>query len=229
MELKIVKEKLQELKMRDKNFIVFGSRKHLYKNNPVSYAEIERFENNYNFTLPEGFRTFLIEIGYGAGPYYGIRNLNEISEYIENWFMVDYFDSPIQWLSWVFGKRQNNPFSKDRKQKPEKPFPLKQEHIDKINEQFIKNEIKFENDFRKTMPFPCEGIIQICHPGCHFETVLVTSGELRGSVWNVECDGKHSSWIPAEFKKNPKTFENINFEVWYEDWLNFNLAQFIKR
>ncbi len=227
MEIKVIKEKLQELAKRDRHFTVFGSETHNYKNNPVSIKEIEIFEQKYKFRLPENFRLFLHEIGYGAGPNYGIRSLKEISRYIENWFPVDYISKPIELTLYAAGIRSKNPFD-ENKVHPAKPFPLTQNNIDYINLRLQNEDWEFLGDCAEIANHPLDGNILICHPGCHYEIVLVTSGELFGTVWNVECNGENSSWLPEGRKDNDNQVQTINFENWYEEWLDFSFSKFKK-
>lgn len=230
MEIKIIKEKLQELKKLDKRLTVFGSQSHLYKSFPVSEFEIENFEKKYQFTLPENFRLFLIEIGYGAGPFYGILDLKETARHIEGWFLIDYLFAPlfaIEWTLYKIGVKEKNPFNQDVH--PEKPFPMTQLNINRINERLKNDEWEFIGECGEIADYPADGSIYICHPGCHYQIVLATNGELTGSVWFIECDGVNSSWIPAEICENDNQVQNISFEQWYEDWLDLSIEKLTKK
>ncbi|WP_420810023.1 SMI1/KNR4 family protein [Corallococcus macrosporus] len=49
-----------------------GSTKWRSSSQPVSLAEVERFEARLGVPLPAGFRALLLRAGAGAGPYYGV-------------------------------------------------------------------------------------------------------------------------------------------------------------
>lgn len=73
-----IRKKLIRVKNKDKNFDVFGSKKHQYNlNKPLSSEEIELFEIINNIKIPFEYRMFLSTLGNGgAGPYYGIYGLD---------------------------------------------------------------------------------------------------------------------------------------------------------
>lgn len=57
----------------------FGARAHRYHlNPPISEKELASFEAEHRITLPDDYRSFLLEVGNGgAGPYYGLLPLGE--------------------------------------------------------------------------------------------------------------------------------------------------------
>lgn len=72
-----IRFKLAELKSLDKNFNVFGARKHQYElKSTKSEDELVLFENENKIQLPEVYREFLKQVGNdGAGSYYGLGPL----------------------------------------------------------------------------------------------------------------------------------------------------------
>jgi hypothetical protein len=52
--------------------VVFGADLHRYENHPVPEDVLTDLETKMGCELPEEFRAFLSEIGWGAGPYYGL-------------------------------------------------------------------------------------------------------------------------------------------------------------
>jgi len=90
-QIKRIKTKLLIAKKADKEFKVFGSRSHKYTHRTIaSYDEIVAFETKYNVTLPECYKSFMLNIGSGVGPYYGVWDLGSaIHSLIEN--PKDYF------------------------------------------------------------------------------------------------------------------------------------------
>lgn len=57
---------------------IFGADSHGYFLTRVPGHELDAFEDCLGTCLPEPFRAFLAEIGYGAGPYYGLLSPAEI-------------------------------------------------------------------------------------------------------------------------------------------------------
>ncbi len=76
--IKIIKEKLIELKQLDKAFSIFGSERHKYRlNNTLSLNEISQIESTNNIILSEEYKQILNLIGNGdAGCGYGLEKLN---------------------------------------------------------------------------------------------------------------------------------------------------------
>lgn len=69
-----VVDRLDFLRRADPGFTRFGSAKHRYLlNQPLTQSEVTAFEARYGLSLPEDYRSFLLEVGDGgAGPFYGI-------------------------------------------------------------------------------------------------------------------------------------------------------------
>lgn len=51
---------------------------------PLSLKSVEDFERALGVVLPTGYRSFLLEIGFGCGPYYGIWSPNEVLAEMES-------------------------------------------------------------------------------------------------------------------------------------------------
>lgn len=51
---------------------IFGADDHGYVLTRVPDHELHAFEDRLETCLPETYRAFLVEVGYGAGPYYGL-------------------------------------------------------------------------------------------------------------------------------------------------------------
>jgi hypothetical protein len=198
LETKVIKEKLQELKSLDKGFSLFGSSTHRYQNQSVSKIEVIGFENKFGIQLPEYFKIFLNEIGYGPGPFYGIYSLNQIDLELS---------SDINDL-----KQEGIEVS------PAKPFPFTQKDLDDLRlriEKGEKSEVANIPLFEGTLPI--NGCIPICHQGCTCWTYLVVNGEFSGTMWDMDTPaGVH--WIPSTFSA-----DLITFEEWYERWLSESL------
>jgi len=60
---------------KDDALKAFGAQSHRYQVRPVPVHLLEEFEDKYQIALPADFRAFLERIGAGAGPFYGIGEL----------------------------------------------------------------------------------------------------------------------------------------------------------
>jgi hypothetical protein len=71
--------KVAELKRTDKKLKFFGAKTHKYSfNPPLSLEEADLFEKTHQIHLPPEYRFFITQIGNGgAGPYYGVRPLQD--------------------------------------------------------------------------------------------------------------------------------------------------------
>jgi hypothetical protein len=224
----LIKEKLEELSQVDKDRSIFGAPQHNYISYPVAISEIESFEQKYGFQLPEQYRFFLLEIGYGAGPYYGIWSLRETD--LELSSMIAEF------------KEEENVIVN-----PANVFPFNSDDIELLKISFDKNIPR--EDKRNT--YPIDGNITILHQGCQGYGTLVTKGEFAGTVWDLYWDGGYDGyWNPARpavclqtsngkiqsdnyrykhfptlnFEKN--VLEPISFLDWFEEWLDNSLRAF---
>ena len=77
--LRRINEKLVLVRAKDPKVKVFGAERHQYAlDEPQSEMDVRVFEAKHNITLPEAFRAFITQVGAsGAGPYYGINELNK--------------------------------------------------------------------------------------------------------------------------------------------------------
>jgi hypothetical protein len=91
-----IKTKLRLAKNTDTFFEVFGADSHKYiLSEPLGIEEVEVFENQYNITFSDDYKSFLTEIGNGgldysvsvvgnsgAGPDYGVFKLGRYHHFI---------------------------------------------------------------------------------------------------------------------------------------------------
>jgi hypothetical protein len=95
---KEVNKRLKKLQQIDRGHeLVFGSKGHKYKpHGPVSEKEIDAFEKANNVYLPEEYRDFLLTIGGGPGPDYGIYSFHTIDapKVSEKFFLTESTEWP---------------------------------------------------------------------------------------------------------------------------------------
>jgi hypothetical protein len=84
-------ERYREVAKRDRKFEIFGAEKHKYLPKKVSDGEIKEFELVIGCELPQDYREFLLRIGTGVGPYYGLWSFDNIRKEL-NSIYEDYQD-----------------------------------------------------------------------------------------------------------------------------------------
>jgi hypothetical protein len=156
MNLSAIKEKLACLTSTDKDLKLFGAEKHQFVSKKVREYQIKWFEFKHRITLPSEYRAFLLEIGYGAGPHYGIHPLNKSIKWLKEWnevFPGDFsLNNPFE-----FTTQDAIKFKQQNRENPESCFHHSLTHLN--------------------------GILPICYEGCAYHTYLVISGEQRGYLW----------------------------------------------
>ena len=159
-----INHKLDRLKALDRHLQVFGAKQHQYKSYPLSPDEIVNLDEKLGVRLPEDYRQFLHEIGYGAGPYYGLYSPQEIIRHLND---ID-----------IYGEHHGLP-------DPGRPFPF--------NRQDAQECFQIMSEWREAIflaDSPTNGCIPLCDEGCGYHTFLVTKGELTGSLWSHNSDSE---------------------------------------
>jgi hypothetical protein len=75
-------------------------------------------------------------------------------------------------------------------------------------------------------PYPLDGAVRLCHRGCATWTILAITGELAGTVWNVNAHDREwddaAEWRPATYPNHGHVDgQPVYFLDWYEHWLDF--------
>ncbi len=175
-----LKHKLEQLSTLDRQLQVFGAKPyygfgHEYKSHPMSEVELELFEAALGVRLPKDYRQFLQVIGYGAGPYYGLLGpkqiLAELREYASEG------PEPL----WA----------------PGRPFPFSREQAEECFR--IMGEHRDGSLVGRT--WPVDGCIPICFEGCSYYSLIITAGDLAGSIWSSSNEG-----LDDEFDELSNTF-----------------------
>ncbi len=204
-----IRKRVMRLQRRDKGRRVFGSKTHQYESCKLLESEVAKFEDGIGAFLPKDYRSFLIWMGHGAGPYYGIFGLEESLAETES-----YREELLE--EYGLDYKANADFPIDRN--------MCSEIADKL-------EAKAPEPWLE-LPFPVQGCIIIGHQGCTFWTVLAVSGELAGTVWDVACNvGNDGMWLPAgrptgvnisghPAEPMPSLSAPCSFEEWFLGWLD---------
>jgi len=190
-----IKIKLSLAKEIDRNYEVFGASNHQYfLGQTVSEQDVLKFENDYDISLPESYREFLLHIGNGgisynnsaAGPYYGIFRLGEnLNEYISNNIV--------------------NCLKSDCKIYPEMSEEFWKEMTIKIDNDDAISDEDFDVEVGKIF----SGILPIGTQGCTYYNGLVLNGKHKGKIVCIDID-----------MQKPYFLFEPNFLDWYERWLD---------
>jgi hypothetical protein len=197
------------LRSLDSRHQVFGAFVHRYGSTPVSEDDIVACERQLGCVLPEEYRTFLLEVGHGAGRYYGV------------W-------SPQRSVGVVQDLARELAAEEGIEVKPTEPFPLTNQDLREV-ERKVWEQSKFPWAAAK---YPNHGCLPICHQGCCFWSVLVLRGEFTGRVWDVGNHTAHrGQWRPARRppgrlfrdrsrqKVLPRLPAPATFIEWYIGWI----------
>jgi hypothetical protein len=71
-------------------------------------------------------------------------------------------------------------------------------------------------------PNPLPGSVRFCERGCGYYSALALTGELAGTVWDVEGSdwSPGAEWWPARVPRQHELPSGpVHFFDWYEDWL----------
>jgi hypothetical protein len=188
-----IKAKLFLAQQTDKNFEVFAANSHEYVvGKVVENDDILKFEKDYEVSLPECYKAFLLNVGNGgksyqksaAGPGYGIFPLGKnVAEFVN--------DNPENWL------KQNCSLY------PNMSDDFWKELNNKIDEDI--SDEGFEYELGKFF----SGILPLGTEGCTYYYGLVLNGEYKGRVVNIDID-----------RRKPYFAFESNFLDWYERWLD---------
>lgn len=217
--------RIAQLKKLDPGLEVFGACLHRYETDPVSLDEMVQFESALGVTLPDQYRQHLLSVGYGAGPYYGLYSPEQVLQ-----------DLRAEYRLW-----EQDPEDRGPTPSPSIAFPFTRGDARRIYEARAAGNVSACG----TTEYPSHGAIPIGTKGCSFDTILVTAGELRGTVWDLNreggcpdedvvaghpLDGWLASWCPAlqpsalltsKSQRNPYRLLSAlpTFSEWFDRWL----------
>lgn len=179
--------------------LVFGADVHQYRNTPLTSEAVAAFEGDLGVSLPPAYREFLLRIGPGAGPYYGIFTPQEALGELEllgdpaGEFPFTRADAERlygQWRAWL-----RDP---DSTGGPAADSCIRE-----------------------------DGCIPIGTQGCEGLTVLVVTGDLAGTVWDWGSASMRPARTPTAtlikdlYARSEPIFLGPTpaFMDWYDAWL----------
>jgi hypothetical protein len=204
--LEKIKAKLEELKKKDKEMMVFGAGDdkfygtigHHYELNPVlSEEEIVIVEKKLGISLPEEYRAFIKEHGNGgAGPAWGLFTLE--NTYPEEEFLKDYPEFCS--MTCDYGDDYANGI---RGQKEKLKDPYYMETVEGFG-----------------------GFLKLSNYGHQMTAYMVVGGDQQvGKMWFLNEDGDKLQIAPM--MKEGEDWQ-VSFLDWYEGWLDESLAEVSK-
>jgi hypothetical protein len=199
--LDLLRSQLKSLRRRDFLRTVFGARHHRYHSTKLTPGDMVNLARRLRVWLPREYFQFMLEIGYGAGPYYGLL-------------------SPRDVLSTLRGTGPSIP-------KPWRPFHFSR--ADLVD--YEQRTGDWEHRALRAR-FPCDGGILIGSRGCTYYSMLVTTGEFAGTVWDagyfVTGEGYY---VPAGRPRaslrsagQAAQVQPPTFTEWYASWIDNALS-----
>ena len=164
--IKRIKEKL---KQSQKGVSCFGSKSHKFLSQLVPEKDLLKFEADYDISLPEEYRTFIKEVGVGAGPHYGLHDLS-------NWLCDD--ETEVGEKDFLSSPCLLEP-SEGR------GFTGWEEDLEE------KHGIPWERRY--------QGILSISSQGCTYLSGLVITGPMRGQIIFLDLDDQHPNFTKLGF------------------------------
>ncbi len=197
--LSIINDKLKKLISLDKNLEVFEAGSHQYKlKTKLKETGLAAFEKEHKILLPQEYRLFLTQIANGgAGPYYGLHDLNK-------------------------GMEDARLYSTSENEKLEEPlgidFPFSNQDAQQYIHAFAVAKEDGDEDLVQdlALPDPLTGVLFLSEYGCGWSFCLVVKGEQSGTVWF------HGETMKPCFVDG----KQWGFFDWYENWLDESIASF---
>jgi hypothetical protein len=196
-------ERLQQTRARAE---VFGAGGHGFElAAPLSPAEVSEVEEQLGVSLPDDYRTFLMEVaGGGAGPAYGIFPLGRGTHGRWAWHGDGADLTDLSTLGLVFSPGDLS--GEQQRLRAEPPNPDDEETY----------EIWLDRGEELLWaPTRTAGAICLCDEGCAHRRWLVVSGPQSGRIWTDERASDEDLTPTLGHDDRPLTFK-----AWYLEWLD---------
>ncbi len=202
-----VRERVAAIRAHPGSGEIFGAKGHRFVlEPPLSFVDLADLEAHLGITLPDGYRTFLTDVGAGgAGPFYGLFPVRRDDHGAWTW---DGDGSDLTDLT-----RLGEPFPIDRVPEAaldaleaEKPDEDDFDDVEDFDAAFEVWDERLEALLYQ--PSMTAGAICLVDEGCAYRDWLIVSGPARGTIW-----------------EDPRTIDmdlrptGISFADWYFQWL----------
>ena len=222
-----IREKLEALRALDARCKLSGASKHRYISTPVSESDIRAFETAMGMPLPGDYRAYINQIGYGAGPHYGLYSLEHIKKdypYFKNRF----FDEVEEENAYGEIARFSD---------------LTHAHVTLYIDLYNQSTTEYLSYIAPTVG-SVEGALVITEDGCTYHHLLVVAGELKDTIWDVSYESGFSAipegvFVPEAYEVQVRNgviikhqAENrvkcngrpFSFQEWINNWLDDSLV-----
>lgn len=233
----------------DTNYKIFGASNYMYINEqtkvqtghqyesiPIKEDEVMEWESELMVSFPQEYREYLKKIGYGAGPSYGLLNLEKIMDYTTHYYSP--YAEEANDEHWNFYDEDFNlesgygqiTYFRDMKRK----------HITRyrklLHTPLPENTSIQERDryYAKIIPrvISMEGAIIIVNGGGASFDALVVEGELAGTVWWIDgACGSSFRAQPYGFIERQKIIPNakmpFTFLEYMEHWMDSSIKELV--
>lgn len=175
---------------------VFGAGSHRFLlGDRLSDTQLRATETEFEFTVPDEYRSFLLEVGNGgAGPGYGLFPLGQWGDTAAA--TRPWADRPRR-MSQQFPHTEAWNLSRDERTPPE--------GLDRAGEDRWFADL----DQRYFDPALIDGTLPLAHLGCAIDVMLVVTGERAGEIW-VDDRSSDNGIGPLD---------EAGFAHWYLVWL----------
>jgi hypothetical protein len=212
-----IRRELQRLRELDFNCQAFGAQKHHYQSTPVPEVQLQAVEKELGYALPPDYREFLKQIGYGAGPEYGLYSPEQALAETVCLNRINGNPKEGEFCHWMPDDRGYGQLFHFR--------DLKAEHVEIFIQKHKQGGFECAGEIGPCILCLNEGGLVIQTRGCIFYHVLICEGELAGTMWEVALGeagavprgvfyyGENREWV---YRARPYTFEE-----WYKNWLDY--------
>ena len=224
IDARAILSKLKRLRESDRGCELFGAAEHRYQLAGVaSERTVRAFETRYGLTLPEDYRSFLLEVGNGgAGPCYGLLPFASFGTYKVG-DLREQFPHTVAWnMPEGWFKNLPDPWDGEGEQLPTS-WPSIEAMLDAVGALPVNEDAARRRKELESWYFSSEhvnGALPICHEGCGYYDLLVVQGAAYGSVW---IDGRASDQGLAPVLS--ESGEPLSFGTWYMNWLQDCISQ----
>lgn len=188
--IQTIQAKMHQLKMLDRDNMVFGASTHKYMSRRIPETQLRAFEKKYHITIPHELRLFLKIVGSGFGSAHGFLSLPQMEATMAEWRKL----CTIQ-------------------VQPAAPFDFD----NKSTHAYLRKQAAHPNQHFYKRTKTMNGTLPICFQGCSYYLCIVVTGEQRGKIWGFDSDLMHR--YPAR-SISRGVAKGLEFFDYYESDLN---------
>lgn len=235
--ISVLSNKLNRLRRLDRGLDVHGASEHRYKTHPLTRNQIEQIERAAGNPLPNELREWLLRVGFGVGPSYGLFRMGE-RKWFEGWLTLK--ASLGVWTS----TPEEPPGVGEFRSLSEIGLKEAQQKVDETIEA-PRTEQGFPEcgppEFTTKSYLGGSNILTLSHDGCSFWYVTPLTGPLKGKIFlsteetTEEVDGQHIDragvfWLQGIVRndshqwfdgKKAIIFEQLEDAFGFLDWIEY--------